>query len=257
MIGKVKSIILSQYIIDMGVDMIGKGRWIKLSNGLIGMILLTMVLVLTPTDINAHAPEDMTLSYDYFTQILNVSISHTGYQSQHFIETIEIFKNNISVHDETYAEQNELRELYYEFEVFAEDGDILRVIATCNLVGSEEAEITVVGPRERMDISVNEIEELEMGDEWDFTVNIEQVNNGDPVEGVVLEGAARLVHGLLEFALIDQITRVGTEGLAEVPAGTQGICADRGHYHGDPCEQNGSGPRAPVARGSEDFQDAP
>jgi desulfoferrodoxin (superoxide reductase-like protein) len=174
--------------------MVGKGRMVKVSTVVIGIILMAFAIMIAPSDVDAHAPESMELSYDYFTQILNVTIQHTSTPAtpNHYINNIEVFKNNISVIQETYTEQSDLRDLYYEFEVFAEDGDILKAIATCSRVGEDEAEITVVGPKERMEITVNEIDYLEMGDEWDFTVNIDQENSGDPLDGVNVEVRAVL-----------------------------------------------------------------
>lgn len=166
--------------------MVGNERLTKISTCLMGIILLSIVLATTPAEVKAHAPEDMELRYDYFTQTLNVSISHTGYQDQHYIQTIEIFKNNISIIEETYTEQDDLRDLYYTFEVFGEDGDVLKAVATSSGTGQGqmEKEVTVIGPKDRMEISVNEIDEIEMGEEWDFTINIDQEGNGDPLDGV-------------------------------------------------------------------------
>jgi desulfoferrodoxin (superoxide reductase-like protein) len=182
-----KSINPRLYNDDDGVTMAVNGRIKGVISSSIVAILIAVIFISLPSDVVAHAPESLDLSYDYFTQTLNVTIQHSGYQTQHYIENIEVFKNDVSVIDETYTEQAELRDLYYEFEVFAEDGDVLKVIATCNLVGDDEGDIIVDGPKDRMTIQINEIDEIEMGDEFSFTVNIKDTDSEEYIEGVNVE----------------------------------------------------------------------
>ena len=161
--------------------------------GTIHMIVAALLIFLAlgsgPDMVDAHAPESMELYYDFFSQILNVTITHTTpAPSQHYIESVEVFRNNVSIIQEEYTEQPSLRVFYLEFDVSAEDNDVLRVNAVCNIVGDLEEEIRVIGPKDRMYIEVNpEIEGIEMGEEQDFTVNIYETANDDPIEGVSVE----------------------------------------------------------------------
>ncbi|MBN1389077.1 MAG: hypothetical protein JXA22_00375 [Candidatus Thermoplasmatota archaeon] len=160
----------------------------------IGAMLVLYGLTIMHWEVSAHPPEDIELMYDYASQILNITITHTTpAPSQHYIGSVEVFRNNISVIEETYESQPTVRVFYLEFEVLAEDGDVLKVKAACNLWGELEEETIVEGPRERMYIEVNpKIEELEMGEERDLTVNIYEVSDDDPLEGVVVQVTAWL-----------------------------------------------------------------
>ncbi|MGA1819783.1 MAG: hypothetical protein ACMUHU_02120 [Thermoplasmatota archaeon] len=155
---------------------------------ILGAMLLLTVIHLVTDDVAAHPPEDMVIVYDYFNQVLNVTITHTTpAPSQHYIESVEVFKNDVPVESKDYDRQPTYRIFYVEFDVFAEDNDVLMVRATCSIAGSLEVNTTVSGPKERMYIEVNpEVEGLEMGDEQDFTVNIYKEADDDPVEGVTV-----------------------------------------------------------------------
>ncbi|MGA1793590.1 MAG: hypothetical protein ACMUHM_06535 [Thermoplasmatota archaeon] len=160
----------------------------KVLHVILGTMVLLTAINLISGEVEGHPPEDMELVYDYFNQILNVTITHTTpAPSQHYIESVEVFKNNVSVESKEYDRQPTYRIFYVEFEVFAQDNDVLMVRATCNIAGNLEMSTTVEGPKERMYIEVNpEIEGLEMGDEQDFTVNIYKEADDDPVEGVTV-----------------------------------------------------------------------
>lgn len=170
-----------------------------------GAMLLMYCLIASYGEVSAHPPEDIELSYDYASQILNITITHTTpAPAQHYVGSVEVFRNNISVIEETYESQQTVRVFYLEFEVLAEDGDILKVIAECNIWGEREEEITVAGPRESMYLVVNpDVQEMEMGEEQDFTVNIYEETDDDPLEGVNVEVTAWLgaVSGVADLGL--------------------------------------------------------
>ena len=161
----------------------------KILHIILGTLVLLTSIHLISDEVEGHPPEDMELVYDYFNQVLNVTITHTTpAPSQHYIESVEVFKNDVPVESKEYDRQPTYRVFYVEFEVFAEDKDFLMVRATCNIAGSLEGNTTVIGPKDEMYIEVNpEIEGLEMGDEQDFTVNIYKEADDDPVEGVTVE----------------------------------------------------------------------
>ncbi len=88
--------------------------------------------VITPTGL-ASEPSDMILIYDFQSQKLTVNVSHyVANTKTHYIETIEIYKNTISVLNKTYASQSENWGMSDTFNISAVVGDNLTVTATCN-----------------------------------------------------------------------------------------------------------------------------
>lgn len=157
------------------------------------MIIFSLILVL-PEATRGHPPTEMTLEYDIDDNILSVTITHnTPTPSSHYVETLIIYRNDISVIEESYEDQPERQTFTYEFDVFAVDSDVLRAYAECNIGGDIENEITVVGPREYMTLTVNpEPESVEMETEVSFTVNIYTEKDATPLDGVTVVPSADL-----------------------------------------------------------------
>jgi hypothetical protein len=172
---------------------------------IVPLILSFFILSLVPGEVSAHAPESMELSYDFGTRNLTVTITHTTpLPDQHYIESVEVFRNEISIIQESYTSQPELRTFSLYFDVPAADGDILNVTAVCNVFGSLTEEIEVVGPRARMDLSVSPaITLIEMGDQQSFTVNIYREDDGMPVDGATVTASA----------VLGEVTEVSALGL--------------------------------------------
>ncbi|MGA1848792.1 MAG: hypothetical protein ACMUHB_05565 [Thermoplasmatota archaeon] len=169
------------------------------------MIISSFMFITAPGEVSAHAPESMVLSYDYNSRNLTVTITHTTpLPDQHYIESVEVFRNEISIIQETYTSQPELRTFSLYFDVIAEDGDVLNVTAVCNVFGSLTEEIDVEGPKARMDLSVSPaITLIEMGEEQSFTVNIYNNEDGMPVDGVTVTASA----------VLGEVTEVSALGL--------------------------------------------
>ncbi len=164
---------------------------------MITMMISTFIFFTTPVEVSAHPPEDITLSYDYPSQILSVNITHHNLAvPQHYIQSIEVFKNNISVIMETYTSQPDNRQWEVDFDVPAVDGDLLKVEAICSITPNYPGEsevFEVIGPKDRMDLSVDPaITLIEMGEEQSFTVNIYNQEDGMPVDGVTVTVSADL-----------------------------------------------------------------
>jgi len=159
---------------------------------IVGLLITIPVSSMVPFLVSAHAPESMELSYDHENRNLTVTITHTTPLSEtHYVESVEVFRNNISIIRETYTSQPELRTFTLYFDVFAEDGDIIKVTAVCNVYGSLTEETEVEGPKDRMDLSVSPVITLiEMGEEQSFTVNIYDTEDGMSVDGVTVTASA-------------------------------------------------------------------
>ena len=93
--------------------------------------ITVFVLALPIVPVTATDFTDMTLTYDFSSQILMVNASHyTSNTKTHCVETIEIWRNGISVHNQTYENQTNSNWEYDAFSVSASVGDNLTVSAT-------------------------------------------------------------------------------------------------------------------------------
>ncbi|MGA1821644.1 MAG: cytochrome and DOMON domain-containing protein [Thermoplasmatota archaeon] len=150
------------------------------------------------TIVSAHAPRQVDLSYDIYNGILSVTISHET-TSLHYVENVLVEKNGVEYIDQDYTTQGD-NPVVYEYDVPAVDGDVLTVTATCNLYGSTTEELTVRGPKERMEVSVTPvITTISEGDTEDFIVNI--YSGETPLDGV--EILVSVLHG--EISDIDEL----------------------------------------------------
>ncbi len=100
---------------------------------IIVVLTLFMLTGFMQTPVSAHVPEDMTLSYNFGTQILTVNVSHyTPNTKAHYIEQIEVEKNGISVLNKTYENQSLNDYVYESFSVSTVVDDNLTVTAFCS-----------------------------------------------------------------------------------------------------------------------------
>ncbi len=81
----------------------------------------------------ATAPSDIQLVYDFGSQTLTMNVSHsTASTKNHFIETIEIRKNGISLLNRSYENQSFGWGMNDTFSVSTVVGDNLTATAVCN-----------------------------------------------------------------------------------------------------------------------------
>ncbi|MFW9965970.1 MAG: hypothetical protein ACFFEA_02360 [Candidatus Thorarchaeota archaeon] len=110
----------------------------------IGAILL---IVLSPRPVVAHTPQSMTLGYNWDTQTLSVTISHTVTDpNSHYIQNMTIYKNDVKVDSRLYTSQESTTSASDNFNIAAVDGDVIRVWAECSQVGTIEDTVTVIEP---------------------------------------------------------------------------------------------------------------
>ncbi len=111
---------------------------------LIGVLSVFALFALTITPISAHPPSNMTLSYDYDTQILTVTVFHAvADPNTHYIEQININKNSVFVMERNYTSQASTSSMADTFNIDAQDNDILQVTAICSISGQIQRQITV------------------------------------------------------------------------------------------------------------------
>jgi desulfoferrodoxin (superoxide reductase-like protein) len=127
----------------------------------------------------------MVLEYDFASQVLYVTITHNSpTTSNHYVETVELFKNGIAQETFTYQTQPDRSTFTYEYPVTGQDGDLLEAMATCNIYGSLTRNTTVVGPKERMRMELApRPTSIGSGMDVDFTVNLYSAADDMPLDG--------------------------------------------------------------------------
>ena len=99
------------------------------------MVIMFALLVssIYTMPVEASEPSDIVLAYDFDSQTLTVNVSHyVANTKTHYIETIEIKNNDISVLNRTYVNQTYNWGMYDSFVVSTDAGDNLTVTATCS-----------------------------------------------------------------------------------------------------------------------------
>jgi hypothetical protein len=105
------------------------------------------MIVLSSMPVAAHPPSSMTLDYNWDTQTLSVSASHSvADPNTHYIWNITVYKNDVKVVSRTYTSQGSTASASDTFNLAAIDGDVFRVWAECNGFGTLERTLTVTEP---------------------------------------------------------------------------------------------------------------
>jgi uncharacterized membrane protein YozB (DUF420 family) len=107
------------------------------------MAIVLMAIPAFALTASAHAPEEMTLYFNDGLDLLTVKIRHdVKDRTTHYIESIQIHRNGIPIAEETYEEQPR-GTFMVRFSVDAGEGDVIKVLATCNLMGDIEREMEI------------------------------------------------------------------------------------------------------------------
>lgn len=113
---------------------------------LLGCILLIGIMGSSFPLVAGNPPSSIVLSYDSTLQILSAEFTHNvGDPNTHYIATVEIQKNSVVVDTQTYSSQPTSSTFTYTYSMAAQDGDVLKVTATCNVAGSLSNSLTVSG----------------------------------------------------------------------------------------------------------------
>jgi desulfoferrodoxin (superoxide reductase-like protein) len=123
-----------------------KGNAIRMANRSIA-VAAALFIVLSSQPAVAHTPASMTLGYNWDTQVLSVTISHSvSDPNSHYIQNITIYKNDVKVDSKMYTSQGSTSAASDTFNIAAVDGDVLRVWANCSISGFIEDTTTVIEP---------------------------------------------------------------------------------------------------------------
>ncbi len=111
------------------------------------LFVIIGTLFISPRNVDANDPSAIDLEYNYDTQILTVTVTHSvGDPNTHYIATIEIRVNGVLNRTGSYSDQDSTTGTTRTFPVPAEDGDVINAKAICNIAGQIQDEITVVAP---------------------------------------------------------------------------------------------------------------
>ena len=164
-------------------------------------ISVTTAVVMFSEEASAHPPGEVTLSYDWTYQRLSVIITHiTPAPNYHYINRTDIYVNDLLFLTQNYTSQPELQTFTYDYNVPAEDGDVITVDVTCSISGTTRETITVKEPSIDLVLDISpDIDKIKEGGSRLFTVEV--TSNGTAVEGATLEVTA-------EHGTISQLTEI-------------------------------------------------
>ena len=97
---------------------------------IIFLSLIIGTIILSPVNVEANDPDAIALDYDYSTQLLTVTVTHSvGDPNSHYIATIEIRVNGVLDQTGSYTDQDSTSGTTETFTVSAVDGDVINAKA--------------------------------------------------------------------------------------------------------------------------------
>lgn len=104
----------------------------EISRTAIILLIMLLFVLYQPEPIAATPPSDISLEYDYDARVLKANVTHfVANVKTHYIELIEIMKNDVFYLNRTYANQSDAYGMYDTFDVQASHDDNLTLVATC------------------------------------------------------------------------------------------------------------------------------
>jgi len=95
----------------------------------------------------AHAPSDMSLSYNELSKELVVTITHQVPNPQaHYVREVRVTINGTVVNDSQYTSQPASDTFTYTYPVLPTPGDTIEVTASCSIAGSISRQMYMPGP---------------------------------------------------------------------------------------------------------------
>jgi len=91
----------------------------------------------------AHPPQDVQLAYNTQTQTLTVTITHKTPFAFHYINSVVVKKNGMTVSTNNYDKQPDPASFSYTYQIPAGPGDSFEVTANCSLSGNKTATLDV------------------------------------------------------------------------------------------------------------------
>jgi hypothetical protein len=111
------------------------------------IVVLAAAACLLAVPVMAHAPADMTISFDPNTAKIYVTVTHpVDDPATHYLKTVQVKLNERVISDPDYKSQPAGDTFTYTYDVTAHPGDTIRVIAICVRGGMLEKVYDVTRP---------------------------------------------------------------------------------------------------------------
>lgn len=109
-------------------------------------VIAAIVWVVAPPA-TAHAPSDMSISYNELSKQLNVVITHpVPNPNTHYIQEVQLKINGKIVSDVRYTGQPSPDKFTYTYPLLPNPGDAIEATAYCSIAGSTSRTMYVPGP---------------------------------------------------------------------------------------------------------------
>jgi hypothetical protein len=125
-----------------------KGRYMMIKHKKYQVFMFSLILLavcfIYPQTSFANPPQDVKLSYDSKSQMLEVTITHKSSSPNfHYIKSVEIKKNGKVESTNKYENQPDQAAFTYSYKVLAMPGETLEATASCSLFGSKTINFTI------------------------------------------------------------------------------------------------------------------
>jgi hypothetical protein len=106
-------------------------------NNILAFLVIAVFVWIVVHPAAAHAPSDMSISYNELSKELNVTIKHQVPNPQaHYVKEVRVTINGNVVHDSQYTSQPSPDTFTYTYPVLPAPGDAIEVTASCSITGS-------------------------------------------------------------------------------------------------------------------------
>lgn len=121
-------------------------RNVSLNHILVFLVIAALTgIVVIPAA--AHAPSDMSISYNERSGELNVTITHqVPDPGVHYVREVLVTINGNVVHDRQYTSQPAPGAFTYTYPLLPRPGELIEVTASCNIAGSISRQMFMPGP---------------------------------------------------------------------------------------------------------------
>jgi len=110
------------------------------------LVIAALVWVVVPLAA-AHAPTDMSISYNELSKELNVTITHRVPNPQaHYVQEVHVAINGNTINDVHYTSQPAPDTFTYTYPLLPVPGDSIEVTASCSIAGSISRVMYMPGP---------------------------------------------------------------------------------------------------------------
>ena len=116
-------------------------------NLILDFLVITAFVCLVVYPAAAHAPSDMSVTYNELSKDLVVTITHQVPNPQaHYVREVRVTINGIVVNDSQYTSQPASDTFTYTYPVLPIPGDTIEVTASCSIAGSISRQMYMPGP---------------------------------------------------------------------------------------------------------------